>query len=176
MVSCSLGVKPKALRVLCRAGLSDVFAVLNSPRCLSEGQQYRYRLTKALLSGRQFLFADEFGCSLDRGGAGVLAFQMRQAMQETGRILFAASCQEGLETKLEPDVIVRKDISGGTEVIYPGRGKLHSGSSQQRKNMLPAGRAVRRQQYAGEGKHKVTYARRRNGLLVRSFGRFCDHG
>lgn len=119
VIDCIEGSVQKSLRVLCRAGLSEVFTVLNCPGRLSEGQKYRYRLAQALLSRKPYLFADEFGSALDRMGAGVLAFQVRNVMNESGRVFFAASSHEELAVLLEPDVIVRKDLAGKTEILYP---------------------------------------------------------
>lgn len=121
VIDCMEGTLPEALRCLCRAGLSDVFALLSSPSKLSEGQQYRYRLARALRSGRPTLFADEFCSSLDRPGAGILAFQIHRAIRQSGQIFFAASCRENLSADLRPDMIVRKDLTGRTEVIETRR-------------------------------------------------------
>ena len=44
VVDCIEGTAFESLRLLTKAGLSDVFTVLNDPVNLSEGQKYRYRL------------------------------------------------------------------------------------------------------------------------------------
>ncbi len=43
-----------------KVGMADVLAMLVPPALLSAGQQYRYRLAKAILSQRPVVFADEF--------------------------------------------------------------------------------------------------------------------
>ena len=56
--------------LLSRAGLSDVFSLLQSPAALSAGQQYRYRMARAMTHPAGFIFADEFTGTLDRMLAG----------------------------------------------------------------------------------------------------------
>jgi ABC-type ATPase with predicted acetyltransferase domain len=112
VIDCFKGPLEETLRCLCRVGLGDVFTMLTSPSRLSEGQRYRYRLARAWLSGRRYLFADEFGSALDRPGAAVLASQIRQVVSQTGRIFIAASCREDLADPLEPDVIIQADQTG----------------------------------------------------------------
>lgn len=124
VIDCIEGPVWEALRMLCRAGLSDVFTVLNCPGRLSEGQKYRYRLARALLSRKRYIFADEFGSLLERTGAHILAFQIRRIISENGRVFFAASCREDLAVPLLPDVIVRKDLGRKTEILYPQKNRL----------------------------------------------------
>ena len=59
LIDCIEGDFFSALKVLSRAGLSDVFCVLNQPSKLSQGQQYRYRLARALVSNKKIIFAME---------------------------------------------------------------------------------------------------------------------
>jgi ABC-type ATPase with predicted acetyltransferase domain len=112
VIDCMKGPIEEVLHCLCRAGLGDVFTMLTSPSRLSEGQKYRYRIARAWLSGRRYLFADEFGSALDRPGAGVLASQIRQTISKSGQIFIAASCREDLADQLKPDVIIQADRTG----------------------------------------------------------------
>ena len=78
LIDCIEGDFYKSLRILSKAGLSDVFCVLNQPSLLSEGQKYRYRLARALASNKEFIFADEFCSNLDRITAAVLSHNIRK--------------------------------------------------------------------------------------------------
>jgi ABC-type ATPase with predicted acetyltransferase domain len=132
------------LRTLSIAGLSDVFAVLNKPAYLSEGQKYRFRLAKALsLIGaggmarserserghvscepratsheRRIIFADEFCSNLDRITASVIAFQIRKFATRHNVAFVLASSHQDILADLQPDVIVMKKLNSKTEVIY----------------------------------------------------------
>jgi uncharacterized protein len=97
------------LEMLNKAGLSDVFCMLQEPRQLSTGQQARYRMAMALMSGRRLLFADEFTASMDRVTAAVAAYQVRRTARQTGRSFVLASCHEDILGDLRPDVIVTVD-------------------------------------------------------------------
>jgi len=107
-----------ATEILCRAGLSDVFSMLTCPSKLSAGQQWRYRLAKALMSQKQWIFADEFTDSLDRITAAVIAHHLRKLSAQTGTIFVLASCHEDILCDLQPDVIVMKYLNGKTDLIY----------------------------------------------------------
>ena len=121
MIDC-VNLEPSGLfatvEMFSKAGLSDVFSLLNSPSKLSAGQQWRYRLAKALLSRKPWIFADEFTDSVDRITAAVIAHNLRKLAVETGRIFVLASCHEDMLTDLQPDVIVLKYLNGKTHTIY----------------------------------------------------------
>lgn len=117
----------QALRLLGKAGLSDVFSVLNRPTQLSDGQKYRYRLAKALASGRKMIFADEFCSNLDRISAAVIAFNTHTFAKQNGVSFVLASSHEDLLSDLVPDVVVIKQLAGMAEVIYrDGRRRAES--------------------------------------------------
>jgi hypothetical protein len=107
-----------SLRVLSKAGLSDVFCILNQPTNLSDGQKYRLRLAKALAAGKKFIFADEFCCQLDRITAAVISAHIHKFAKRNGVIFILAASHEDILADLQPDVIVSKELSGQTEVIY----------------------------------------------------------
>ena len=118
VVDCIEGDFFSALKVLSKAGLSDVFCVLNQPARLSEGQKYRYRLARALVSGKKFIFADEFCSNLDRITAAVIAHNIRKTAGETGKTFILASSHDDLLCDLLPDIVIIKHLTGITEVIY----------------------------------------------------------
>ncbi|MBN2182973.1 MAG: ATP-binding cassette domain-containing protein [Sedimentisphaerales bacterium] len=110
-----------SLRLLGTAGLNDCFCVLNQPCNLSEGQQYRFRLAMALASGRKFVFADEFCSGLDRITAASVSWRLRQFADKTGTTFILASSHRDTLLDLSPEVIVTKDFSGTTEVVYKNK-------------------------------------------------------
>jgi len=107
-----------SLRMLSTAGLSDVFCVLNQPANLSEGQKYRFRLAMALAAGKKFVFADEFCSNLDRITAVVIAYNIHKFAKRTGVTFILASSHEDILLDLSPDVLVAKELSGKTQIIY----------------------------------------------------------
>jgi len=118
LIDCIEGGFFEALRILSRAGLSDVFSVLNEPAKLSEGQKYRYRLAKALSSGKEMIFADEFCSGLDRITAAVISHNIAKVARKSGRTFVLASSHDDLLCDLQPDVVVIKHLTGKTEIIY----------------------------------------------------------
>ncbi len=108
----------EALRLLGKAGLSDVFSVLNRPVWLSDGQKYRYRLAKALASGRKMIFADEFCSNLDRISAAVIAFNTHKFAKKNEVSFVLASSHDDLLSDLVPEVMIIKHLAGKAEVIY----------------------------------------------------------
>ncbi len=121
LVDCIEGDFFEALRILSKAGLSDVFCVLNEPTKLSDGQKYRYRLAKALASGKKMIFADEFCSSLDRITAAVISHNIAKVARQSGKTFVLASSHDDLLCDLQPDVVVIKHLTGKTEVIYRDR-------------------------------------------------------
>lgn len=106
------------LRTLGTVGLSEVFSILSRPCHLSDGQKYRFRLARALVSGKPFIFADEFSSELDRITASSLAFNIHKFAKRTKTTFILASSHDDILIDLAPDVLVIKDFSGPAEVIY----------------------------------------------------------
>jgi hypothetical protein len=107
-----------SLRILSTAGLNDCFCILNQPANLSEGQKYRFRLAMALASKKKFVFADEFCSELDRITAAVIAYNIHKFAKRQGVTFVLASSHEDILLDLAPDVVVVKELSDKTEVIY----------------------------------------------------------
>jgi len=118
-----------SLRTLNMVGLGDVFSMLNRPSRLSDGQKHRFRLARALVSGRPFVFADEFCSELDRITAATVAFNVHRFVKgiasrdprRTQTTLIVASSRDDILIDLAPDVLIDKDFSGEARVIYKER-------------------------------------------------------
>jgi ABC-type ATPase with predicted acetyltransferase domain len=108
----------EAVRTLNHAGLSDVFAMLQRPAVLSVGQQFRYRLARAFLSDKTYIFADEFMASLEPLTASVICRQLRDIATKTKRIFVFAGVHDHFLPDLWPDVIVVKSSRDQSRVIF----------------------------------------------------------
>lgn len=118
LIDCIEGDFLTSLKTLSLTGLNDVFCILNRPANLSDGQKYRFRLAMALASEKKFIFADEFCSNLDRIMAAVISFNVQKFAKKTGIVFILASSHEDLLLDLQPDVLVVKELSGETKVIY----------------------------------------------------------
>ncbi len=118
VIDCFDGDIIGSLKLLSIAGLSDAFCVLRRPNELSEGEKWRFRLAVALDSGKKFVFADEFCCGLDRITAAVVSCNVRKFAEKHGITFILASSHDDLLPDLQPDVLILKELSGGTRVIY----------------------------------------------------------
>jgi ABC-type ATPase with predicted acetyltransferase domain len=108
----------ETVRTLNHAGLSDVFAMLQRPAVLSAGQQFRYRLARAILSEKQYIFADEFMASLDPLASSVICRQLRQIADKTGKTFIFAGVHDHFLPDLWPDVIVIKAFHGKDRIVF----------------------------------------------------------
>jgi ABC-type ATPase with predicted acetyltransferase domain len=107
-----------SLRMLSEAGLNDVFCILNQPANLSDGQKYRFRLAMAVAAEKKFIFADEFCSGLDDITAAVISYNIHKFAKRTGTTFILASCHDDILLDLAPDVLVIKELSEKTQVIY----------------------------------------------------------
>lgn len=121
VIDCFDGDVVASLRLLGVVGLSEVFCLLNEPCNLSDGQKYRFRLAQAMAAGKPFIFADEFSSELDRVTAAAVAFNVHKFAKRTATTFVLASSHEDILIDLAPDVLVIKDFSGSSEVIYRTR-------------------------------------------------------
>ncbi len=117
-IDCIEGDVLGGLRLLSTAGLGDVFCVLNQPANLSDGQKWRFRLAMAMAAQKKYIFADEFCCGLDRITAAVIAYNIHKFAKKTGVTFILAGSHEDILLDLAPDVLVVKELSGPTEVVY----------------------------------------------------------
>lgn len=118
LIDCIDGDLFRGLRLLSTAGLNDCFCILNQPSNLSAGEKYRFRLAMALAAEKKIVFADEFCCELDRITAAVISYRLHKFAKRTGTTFILASSHEDILLDLTPDVLVVKELSGSTEVIY----------------------------------------------------------
>ena len=121
VIDCFAGAIEDGLRTLGLVAMSEVFCVLNKPALLSDGQKFRFRLARALVWGRPFVFADEFCSELDEVTAATVAFNVHRFVKHTGVTFIAASGRTDILKDLAPDVLVVKDLGGPAEVIYAGK-------------------------------------------------------
>ncbi len=131
------GSVEERLAALAGCGLSEARLLLRSPRDLSDGERYRFRLAYACAGARgmghgaskevscsrpmplapcPFLHADEFAAVLDRTLAKVLAFNLRKLVTRTRVGVLCATTHDDLLDDLNPDVWVRCRGDGQIEV------------------------------------------------------------
>jgi len=120
LIECIDGDLLTSLKMLSTAGLSDVFCILSQMAELSDGQKYRFRLAMALATGKKFIFADEFCSNLDRITAAVISYNVHKFAKRNGVTFILASSHDDILLDLAPDVLVVKELSGSTQVIYKG--------------------------------------------------------
>jgi hypothetical protein len=118
LIDCIDGDLLSSLRLLSAAGLSDCYCVLNRPCNLSAGEKYRFRLALALAAKKRFVFADEYCSELDRITAMVISYRLRQYASRHGTTFILASSHDDILLNLAPDIMVIKDLTGGTDVVY----------------------------------------------------------
>ncbi len=107
-----------SLKILSLAGLAETYCILNSPANLSDGEKYRFKLALALAAKKQFIFADEFCCSLDRISASVISWRIREYTRKTGTTFILAGAHEDILSDLQPDILVIIDLTGLIEIQY----------------------------------------------------------
>lgn len=104
----------EAMALLTATGLGEPPAWVRRFNQLSEGQQFRARLARAIsLWGKGGcsgpLLCDEFTSTLHRRLAGAVAFNVRKLVSREGLTLVVATSHEDVQEDLQPDHIVRLD-------------------------------------------------------------------
>lgn len=100
------------------AGLNDCLCMLNTPSRLSAGQKWRFKLAVAISGDAKWIFSDEFCSQLDRITAAVIAGSVRKYAERSKKTFVLASSNDDILPNLQPDVIIKKEFNGGTNVIY----------------------------------------------------------
>lgn len=114
----------EAMLILSLAGLADAFVMLRRPSELSDGQRYRFGLARLIERATHadelaeiVVLADEFGATLDRLTASVVARNLRRWVDRSPRVCFvAATTHEDLIEAIDPDVLIYKPLGGGIEI------------------------------------------------------------
>ncbi len=114
----------EATLILSLAGLADAFNMLRRPSELSDGQRYRFGLARLIERATHadelaeiVVLADEFGATLDRLTASVVARNVGRWVRRCPQVCFiAATTHEDLIEAINPDVIVYKPLGGGVEI------------------------------------------------------------
>jgi ABC-type lipoprotein export system ATPase subunit/GNAT superfamily N-acetyltransferase len=102
----------EAIRILTACGLGEPMLWIRRFHQLSDGEQFRARLARAVsLHRRDARFApllcDEFAAGLHRRLARALSFNLRKLVRQEGIAMVVASSQENLAGDLNPDTIIR---------------------------------------------------------------------
>lgn len=108
----------EAMKFFSMAGLNEAFLVLRKYKELSDGQKYRYRLTKLLATGVDVWVIDEFCATLDRDTARAIAFCLQKLARRENRTVIVATTHRDLVEDLNPDVLVVKGFGTDAEVTY----------------------------------------------------------
>ncbi|QNN23014.1 ATP-binding cassette domain-containing protein [Planctomycetales bacterium ZRK34] len=113
-----------AARYLSLAGLNDAHVMLRKPSELSDGQRYRWRLACAMHAADRcdadclpVVLADEFGATLDRMTAAIIAGNVRKWTRRSGVCVLAATTHDDLLESLQPDVLIVQHPGEGIEVM-----------------------------------------------------------
>lgn len=105
-----LGVKD-VTAALSSVGFSSPPAWLRPFRCLSNGEQFRATLARALLDPRPVVAVDEFTSVVDRTVAQVGSAAVAKAVRRAGRKFVAVTCHHDVADWLCPDWVV--EMPGG---------------------------------------------------------------
>jgi len=162
----------EALRLLCKVGLNDAFLFLRSWDQLSDGQRYRYRISRMIDTGKRFWLADEFCSTLDRTTAKVVAFNIQKLARRSGATLVVATTHTDLEEDLNPSILIRKGWGEEIEVDYRENREAPSCSVVDEVSIRPGSREdYRRLSHFHYRDSRVPvphrfYAMERNGELI----------
>lgn len=111
----------RATALLAAAGLGDAFVMLRKPSELSDGQRYRLRLAQAMTmvdDGPCVVLADEFGATLDRMTAKIIAANVRKWVQRTRCTVICATTHDDLLEPLAPHTLIHKGLGDAIEVHH----------------------------------------------------------
>ena len=108
--------------LLALAGLGDAFVMLRKPSQLSDGQRYRLRLAQMFdiadrSDSSSIILADEFGATLDRLTAKIIARNAQRWVSKSQHTFIAATTHDDLLEALSPSVLIVKDLDENIEVL-----------------------------------------------------------
>ena len=104
-----------AMRLLASCGLGEAQLLLRTPRELSDGQRYRFRLALALARRPDWIVSDEFSATLDRSLAKVIAFNIRRMADRSRTGFLLATTHEDILDDLAPSLHVVCRLDGRIE-------------------------------------------------------------
>lgn len=115
----------RVLRWLSLAGLNDAFVMLRRPAELSDGQRYRLRLAQVMGMLDQhedgqaltIVLADEFGATLDRLTAAIIARNIRKWASASQVCFIAATTHDDLLEPMQPDTLIVKDLGQRVDIV-----------------------------------------------------------
>lgn len=98
----------EAIKILSFAGLNDAYLFIRTPKELSDGQMYRFRVAKLMNCDASVWVADEFGAVLDRTTAKVVAFSIQKFARKLNKTVIVATTHKDLREELAPNIYVDK--------------------------------------------------------------------
>ncbi len=107
--------------LLAAAGLGDAFVMLRKPSELSDGQRYRLRLAQAMHMASDspcVVLADEFGATLDRMTARIIAANVRKWAKRSRCTFICATTHDDLLEQLNPHVLIYKGLGDAITVHH----------------------------------------------------------
>jgi len=121
-----------ALQLLVACGLGEAHLMLRTPRELSDGQRYRFRLALALAQEPDWIVADEFTATLDRRLARMIAFNLQKISARNHVGFLLATTHEDIVVDLHADLHVQCRLDGTIQyessLAEPGIKKKVAGS------------------------------------------------
>ncbi len=131
----------EALEILSHAGLNEAFLFVRRFLELSDGQKYRFKLSKMIDSGADVWVMDEFCSTLDRTTAKVVAYCIQKAARKLGKTLLVATAHDDLLHDLNPNVHIIKKL-GPDAVVNTYTPQPHQCSLLQNVEIKVVGRDV----------------------------------
>lgn len=115
----------EALRLLTACGLGEPRLWLRRIGQLSDGEQWRARLARAIGQRRRQgagapLLCDDFAAGLHRRAAQAVAFNLRKLATRERLTVVVATAHGDIESDLQPDTVVRLSPDGSPAVERPG--------------------------------------------------------
>jgi ABC-type lipoprotein export system ATPase subunit/GNAT superfamily N-acetyltransferase len=108
----------EAMTLLSVVGLSEAFVMLRKFKELSEGQKYRFKLAKMIAQDGDAYLIDEFGATLDREMARVLAYCIQKWARRNRKMVVVATTHKDLIDDFNPNVVIDKKFGQTTEVRH----------------------------------------------------------
>jgi ABC-type lipoprotein export system ATPase subunit/GNAT superfamily N-acetyltransferase len=115
----SLGAsQEEAMNLLSVVGLSEAFVMLRKYKELSEGQKYRYKLARMIAQDGNVFLIDEFGATLDREMARVLAYCLQKWTRRNKKMVVVATTHKDLIEDFNPNIVIDKKFGQTTQIKY----------------------------------------------------------